>query len=82
MKRAITVLDKIQKPFPSIILLLGVVGFLIELMAHLLTGSPMTMAWALPGMTVAVIWVALVVVDVALSMVSDCLDRDGKELRE
>ena len=57
MKHAIEILDKIQKPLPAVIILLGVVGFLIELMAHLLTGSTMTMAWALPGITVAIVWV-------------------------
>lgn len=82
MKHAIDILDKIQKPLPAVIILLGVVGFLIELMAHLLTGSTMTMAWALPGITVAIVWVGLVVADVALSMVTDGLDGGDDQLRK
>lgn len=82
MKHAIEILDKIQKPLPAVIILLGVVGFLIELMAHLLTGSTMTMAWALPGITVAIVWVGLVVADVALSMVTDGLDGGDDQLRK
>lgn len=81
MKRAIAILDKIQKLLPTVIILLSVVGFLIELLSHLLTGSPMTMAWSLPGMVVAIIWVILVIADVALSMVADRLDRHKEQPR-
>ncbi|MDK8732604.1 hypothetical protein [Bifidobacterium breve] len=82
LKRAIAILDKIQKPLLTVIILLGAVGFLIELMSHLLTSSPMTMAWVLPSMAVAIIWVVIIVADVALSMVSGYLDGNNEKLRK
>lgn len=82
MKRAIAILDKIQKPLLTVIILLGAVGFLIELMSHLLTSSPMTMAWVFPSMVVAIIWVVIIVADVALSMVSGYLDGNNEKLRK